>query len=111
MKLLLDRHLGPSLVERLRDLFPDSQHVDTVGLSTAKDAEIWEFARLGGFVIVSKDRDFAQLSALRGHPPKVVALRIGNCTVRASAELLRKHSASLHTFAAQSDKALLILTP
>jgi predicted nuclease of predicted toxin-antitoxin system len=109
MKLLFDRHLGPSLVHRLADVFPDSEHVDRVSLSTAADIEIWEFARTRGFVIVSKDRDFEHFSAARGHPPKVVALRIGNCSVQFSADLLRKHSPTLHTFEQDTRKALLVL--
>ena len=109
MRLLFDRHLGPSLVRRLADLFPDSQHVDGAGLSTSDDSAIWDYARLHGFVIVSKDKDFIQLSATRGHPPKVISLRIGNCSIAESADLLRRHSAELHTFESRDDKSLLIL--
>ena len=46
MKLLLfDQNLSPRLVDRLADLYPGSVHVSTVGLSTAFDREVWEYAR------------------------------------------------------------------
>jgi len=37
MKLLLDQNLSPRLADRLADLFPDSSHVQRVGLDTATD--------------------------------------------------------------------------
>lgn len=40
--------------------------------------ESWDYAGFHGFVIVSKDNDFRQLSFLKGPPPKVVWLSIGN---------------------------------
>lgn len=107
MKLLFDRQLGPSLVLRLADIFPNSQHVDEAGLSMAADAIIWDFAKALQFVIVSKDKDFESLSAVRWFPPKVVLLRIGNCTVAESADVLRKHTAAIYTFAEDDEKALL----
>jgi uncharacterized protein (DUF433 family)/predicted nuclease of predicted toxin-antitoxin system len=41
---------------------------------------IWEHARLNGFAIVTKDVDYNNLSVLRGTPPKVLWLQLGNCT-------------------------------
>ena len=35
MKLLVDQNLSRNLVGRLRDYFPDSAHVTTLGLETA----------------------------------------------------------------------------
>jgi predicted nuclease of predicted toxin-antitoxin system len=37
-------------------------------------------------VLVTKDEDFHRLSVLRGSPPKVIWIRLGNC---ASADVLR----------------------
>jgi predicted nuclease of predicted toxin-antitoxin system len=78
VKLLLDENLSFRLIEPLAVAFPDSQHVDTVGLHSQSDAAIWEFARDNDFVIVSKDDDFRQLALLRGAPPKVIWVSIGN---------------------------------
>ena len=62
MKLLFDQNLSPQLAPDLDDVFPGSAHVEPLGLGTAKDGEVWEFAKANGFAIVSKDEDFHLLS-------------------------------------------------
>jgi predicted nuclease of predicted toxin-antitoxin system len=74
VKLLFDQNLAPRLVARLADIFPASEHVRDVGLAAGDDLAVWEYAKAGGFAIVSKDADFRQLSFLYGSPPKVVWL-------------------------------------
>ncbi len=80
MKLLVDQNLSPTLMMRLVDLFPDASHVQTIDLDCASDDRVWEHARLNRFVIVTKDEDFNNLSVMRGSPPKVIWLQMGNCT-------------------------------
>ena len=72
MKLLFDENLSARLVQALQDLYPDSAHVKDVGLESAEDAAVWEYAKTHGFVIASKDFDFWQFSFEFGQPPKVV---------------------------------------
>ncbi len=66
MKLLFDQNLSRHLVEDMRDAFPESEHVSALGLDSATDEEIWEYARKHGHLIVSKDSDFRQLAFLQG---------------------------------------------
>ena len=75
MKLLLDENLPARLASSLAEVFPGSTHVTEVGLSSASDEEVWQFAREEGLTLVSKDSDFHQMSFLRGFPPKVVWIR------------------------------------
>ena len=82
MKLLLDENLSPQLVESLRDLYPFSEHVHDLNLGGASDSEVWDYAKLKGFAIVSKDSDFAARSVLESDPPKIVWVRLGNCSRR-----------------------------
>jgi len=89
MKLLFDHNLPPSLVVRLSDLFPDSQHVYPLGLDRALDFEIRDYARSNRFVIVTKDVDFSDLCVLLGFPPKVIWIRRGNCSAKALENILR----------------------
>lgn len=91
MKLLFDHNLPPRLVSRLRDLFPDSEHVFTIGLDRATDLEIREYAKREDLVIVTKDADFSDLCVLGGFPPKVIWIRRGNCSATNLEELLREH--------------------
>jgi predicted nuclease of predicted toxin-antitoxin system len=71
---------------------------------------IWDFARENEFVIVSKDTDFQQRSLVLGTPPKVVWLRVGNCPTGQIEPLLRAYSVELHTFEADPEQSLLILS-
>ena len=80
MKLLFDQNLSPKLVTRLADLFPNSAHVDPIGLGTATDVVIWDYCLSQQLTVVTKDEDYATLSLLRGYPPKVLWLTLGNCS-------------------------------
>jgi len=109
MKLLLDENLSPFLASQLSDLYRGSVHVRDCGLKRASDLGIWEFARENGFTIVSKDSDFDQIRLMRGHPPKVIWVRLGNCSTRAIEDLLRSQSPVIHTFEEDAAESLLIL--
>ena len=79
MKLLVDSQLPPALARHLNGPGVTCLHVRDVGLSSATDKVIWEFAKLEGMVIISKDEDFPLLSNALGTPPQVVWVRLGNC--------------------------------
>ncbi|HLL16666.1 MAG TPA: DUF5615 family PIN-like protein [Pyrinomonadaceae bacterium] len=109
MKLLFDQNLSPRLPRLLADLYAGSVHVREVGLRDAADAAIWDYAKSHGFAIVSKDSDFQQRSLLHGSPPKFIWLRVGNCPVKTTEDLLRTHSAAIHTFGMDNAKSHLML--
>ena len=109
MKLPFDQNISYRLVRRLADIYPDSIHVREVGLRDADDADIWEYAKLNGFTVVSKDADFQQRSLLYGHPPKFIWLRAGNCPVQVIETLLRRHSVAIHTFETDVRRSHLML--
>ena len=44
MKLLFVQNLSPQLVNRLADLYRDSQHVSFSGLDQADGRAVWEYA-------------------------------------------------------------------
>lgn len=110
MKLLFDQNLSHRLVAQLATEFPDSQHVRNVGMASATDSMVWEFAGEQGFVIVSKDTDFEQRAVLRGPPPKVVWIRLGNCTTEDVSKLLRSRRAELLAFDADPTASFLVLS-
>ena len=74
MKLLFDENLSHKLARLLEDLFPNSIHVRDVGLSAADDLMVWEYAKINGLMLVSKDAEMHQRSFLFGPPPKVVCV-------------------------------------
>jgi predicted nuclease of predicted toxin-antitoxin system len=107
-RLLLDQNLASRLAVSLRDAF-DVEHVRNVGLAEASDAEVWDFARSEGFTIVTKDADFQDMALLRGVPPKVVWLRLGNCTTREVELAIRRHANTLCEFGADPTTAILTI--
>jgi len=110
MKFLFDQNLSHRLVPALTSLYPESVHVRDLGLKTADDIVIWNYALEHGFTIISKDADFRQRSFLFSHPPKVVWIRLGNCTTREIETLLRNRHDDLLTFEQDADAAFLVLT-
>jgi predicted nuclease of predicted toxin-antitoxin system len=109
VKLLFDQNLSRHLVTRLADLFPDSSHVASLGLDTASDREVWDYAADQGFAIASKDSDFRQLAFLLGPPPKSIWLRVGNRSTSAIAMLLTESAEAIEEFAKSEESALLVL--
>src|SRR5687767_7690955 len=110
MKLLFDQQLSPRLVQQLRDLFPDSKHVSAIGLDTADDLTVWAYCRANGYTLASKDRDFSDLAVLRGFPPKLIWLQLGNCTTAEIESLFRSHADAIAEFGADSEAGVLALS-
>lgn len=110
MKLLFDENLSPRLVLLLRDLFPDSIHVRDVGLKAADDAVVWKYAQDNSLTICSKDSDMHQRSFVFGYPPKVVWVRLGNCSTTDVETLLRKYSDAIEAFAIDDYASFLTLS-
>ena len=108
-KLLFDQNLSPKLIKKLADLYPNSDHLDLLGLGTADDVLVWEHAQSNNFVVVTKDADFADLSVLRGFPPKVVWIRRGNCSTTDIENLLREHNSEIEDLATDSTSGILTL--
>ena len=110
MKLLFDENLSPKLPRLLASFFPDSTHARDCGLLGLTDDEVWEFAGAHGFIVVSKDSDFQQRSLLYGHPPKVIWLRLGNCTRQDLFERIMDHKQDIRTFTDDPFESVLILS-
>lgn len=111
MRLLFDENLSPRLAQRLAAAFPESRHVDDVGLHGRADAELWNYAGQHGFVLVSKDNDFRQLSFLRGAPPKVIWLHVGNAPTRDIEALILARLNRIQEFCDEPESALLVVEP
>jgi len=110
MKLLFDENLSPKLPRLLETLFPGSAHVRECGLKGFPDEDVWEYARANGFIILSKDSDFQQRSLLYGHPPKIVWLRIGNCTRHQIVQLITSHERDIRALDSDPFETVLVLS-
>ena len=109
MKLLLDENLSLRLIESLADLYPGSDHVHNLNLGGANDSEVWDYAKLHGFAIVSKDSDFAERSVLEKNPPKIIWIRLGNCSTADVERLLRSIHEAIRIFLEEDEETCLLL--
>ena len=110
MRLLFDQNLSLRLTRSLALIYPGSEHVQWRDLDSADDGSIWSFARENGFTIVSKDSDFYHRSLVFGSPPKVIWLRVGNCSTDSIEVLLRNAEADIRAFVEGSRETCLILS-
>ena len=90
MSLLFDQNISFRIVKRIEDIFPGSISVRDLGYNNPYDVDIWKFAKSNNFSIVTFDSDFIDLSNLRGFPPKIIRLRMGNTSTKNIAERIQK---------------------
>ena len=101
--------MSPRLVPAIADLFPGSCHIEDCGLLSESDNQIWNYATTNDFAIVTKDSDFAEISRLLGSPPKVIWLRIGNCTTSRAEFVLVNLASHIQDFLTRGREHCLIL--
>ena len=58
------------------------------------------------FAIVTKDEDYNNLSVLRGNPPKIIWLQLGNCTTAQVEAVFRARFTDIESFEKDSSIAL-----
>lgn len=109
MKLLLDQNLSRHLIGMLAAEYPETEHVLRIGMEKDEDTDIWEYATANGYAIVSKDKDFYHRSVASGHPPKVIHLHIGNCSVMETAAILLARPGHVRDFLSHETKSYFIL--
>ena len=61
-------------------------------------------------MIVSKDSDFHQRSFVMGFPPKVIWLKLENCTTQMVEQILRRHVEDIEQFESDETASFLILS-
>lgn len=88
MKLLFDQNISFRILSKISSVFPEASQVRLLKLENETDINIWQYAREKDFAIVTFDMDFYNLALLKGSPPKIIWLRIGNTTTDKIAELL-----------------------
>ena len=87
---------------------PESIHVSQAGLTKpATDRQIWAFAKINNFLIVTFDEDFQDLANVNGFPPKVILLRTGNSSTRFIYELIANKLPEIEDFYQSNSQGLL----
>lgn len=110
MKLLLDENLSRHLAPFLQHDYPGSSQVVLLGLASASDAEVWQAAKDQGFVIVTRDADFEELSLVWGQPPKVIWLKTRNPSRATTLKILLDHHSMIEEALLNHDQACVEVT-
>lgn len=74
------------------------------------DPIVWDYAKDNNLIIVSKDADMHDLSLVLGNPPKVIWLRLGNCSTSQIESLLRQNINAIALFYEDDNLSLLALS-
>ena len=77
MRFLVDAQLPPVLARWLNDMGHDAEHVSDIGMQSASDRAIWDYAAGAGAAIITKDEDFALRRALVDGPV-IIWVRLPN---------------------------------
>jgi predicted nuclease of predicted toxin-antitoxin system len=108
VKLLLDQNLPKALLSILLPHFPMSAHVADLELTRATDEALWTRARAIGFEIATRDSDFLDIAELRGPPPKILLLRLGNVSVAGLLAIVQPLVATLPSLLQESSLGVAI---
>lgn len=84
LRILLDQNIPPVVCEFVREKKPswEVRHVNEVGLRGAPDDKIFQWAQIGGWVVITYDEDFADARMYpAGSHEGVVRLRVWPTTV------------------------------
>jgi predicted nuclease of predicted toxin-antitoxin system len=111
MKLLLDENLSRRLVPFLQHDYPDSSQVVLLGMESASDKEVWQKAKDDGYVIVTRDADFQELSLVWGQPPKVIRLKTLNQSRAATLKVLLENREVIIESLVEHDLASVEIVP
>ena len=99
MKILIDANISSRLVSRIQLVFPEVEHVKTLGLMTANDFSIFMYARQNGYdAILTLDEDYSNLQLTHGIPPKIIWLRVGNCSTNTLAQIMLANADTIYAF-------------
>ncbi|NBL65294.1 hypothetical protein GV828_08810 [Flavobacterium sp. NST-5] len=105
MKLLFDQNIPFRILSKINSEFAEAQQGRNLGIENFSDVEIWKFAKVNNYTIVTFDADFFDLANLKRHPPKIIWLRLGNSKTDYLAEVLNSKSSIIKEFIASKEFA------
>ena len=78
MRFLVDAQLPPALARFLEAAGHHAEHVYDIGMDSANDRLIWNYALQNEAAIITKDEDFVSLVSTGLNAPPIVWIRVGN---------------------------------
>ena len=106
MKLLIDMNLSPVWVSFFEEHDVAAQHWSNLGDARASDRAIMDFARAGGFLLLTHDLDFGNILAVTGaRGPSVIQVRTQDPTPEAVGKIILQ---ALSNHAPQIERGALV---
>jgi predicted nuclease of predicted toxin-antitoxin system len=79
MKFLADMPISPKTIEFLQSIGHDAVRLTSIGMQSAEDEEILEYARLHDYIVLTMDLDYGGILAHGGFAkPSVITFRLKN---------------------------------
>jgi len=109
LRFIVDTQLPPSLAEFFKRRGFDAIHViDCPQGALTSDKEIINIACEESRVVITKDSDFRDYYFLKGYPPAVLLLQIGNIKNRELFFLLDKHLEQITSLFVNQTKLIIV---
>ena len=96
--LLLDENISYRITKDLSSSFSGIKYIKDFLNYGASDDAIWETAFANNLTIVSFDSDYEDMLILRGFPPKIIWLRMGNSTTHKIVQIIRNNQLLITEF-------------
>lgn len=110
MKLLIDNNISYRVAVTLNKSILVCKHVSDFSLdANTEDSAIWNFAKKGGYIILTKDNDFEAMSRLFGCPPKVIQMICGNKRTPEIIRILEKNMGVIKLFDGDDENCLMFI--
>lgn len=107
--IIIDNNISHRIKKILRDDFEQVYHVSDFNLDHRDDLFIWEFAAEKSLHILTKDKDFAHIQNIKGHPPKIIQIMAGNISTPSLGNLLRRSIKEIRAFLSDGSKGMLLV--
>jgi len=88
MRLLFDDNISWRIKRLIKEHFEESLHVSDIKRTLMTDSEIWQYAKMNNYIIVTFDEDFYNIQMIDDFPPKIIWLRLGNTNTHSLAQRL-----------------------
>ncbi|MBX3044623.1 MAG: DUF5615 family PIN-like protein [Candidatus Kapabacteria bacterium] len=107
MKVLLDENISWRIIKFIEKYFEDVKHITSISTNRLSDFEIWRYAKINNYTILTYDSDFRNFVTYYNYPPKVVWIRTGNISKIHLAELIQNNIDSIIEFGNNDDFGIL----
>jgi predicted nuclease of predicted toxin-antitoxin system len=99
MNIIVDNMLSPDFADFMAITFNlEAFSINKMGLGCATDVDIRKLAIEMGAIVVTKDKDFAELHAQHGTPPRLIWLTISNTSNTELQQIFLKHETAISHF-------------